>query len=355
MPAIYTRTGDKGSTGLFGGTRVLKQDSEVEAYGSVDEANSAIGSAKLLVNGDYRDILHHIQTRLFTLAAELASDDVGRAQLGGVISPSDVEDLEHVIDACLAETGPQDHFVIPGRDPASASLHQARTIVRRAERRVLTMAETHPVREDIIRYLNRLSDALYAIARVHECRADRTMIEQAVRDAVAAITGKHSDEVRISGAVDGDGGGDPDFRQDDKKVRMTGLDLMSAKLLAEAAEAKGTQMGVPIVFAAVDAGGNLILVHRMADSLLASIDIAINKAYTSAALKTATADLAQPARPTGPLYGIEESNGGRLILFGGGLPIFSNGAISGGIGVSGGTVDEDVTIVTYAYNQVLRS
>ena len=349
MPNIYTRKGDKGSTGLFGGTRVLKQDSAVEAYGSVDEANSAIGYAKLLVDGDYRDILHQIQMRLFTLAAELASDDRGRAQLGGMISSGDVEDLERIIDGCLAETGVQDHFVVPGRDPASASLHQARTVVRRAERRVLTMAETHPVREEIIRYLNRLSDALYAIARVHECRADRAMVEQVVRRAVATATGRHPDELRISGAVDGDGSRDPAFD------RGMELDLPSAKLLAEAAEAKGAEMGVPIVFAAVDAGGNLILVHRMADSLLASIDIAINKAYTSAALKTATADLAQSAGPTGPLYGIEESNGGRLILFGGGLPVFCHGVITGGIGVSGGSVDEDVTIVTYAFNQVMRS
>jgi len=329
MP-IYTRTGDEGSTGLFGGSRVPKQATAVEAYGTVDEANSAIGGAKLLVDSDFRELLHQIQTRLFILAAELASDEKGKARLGGTICHQDVEGLEHLIDSCLAQTGPTTHFVIPGRDPASAALHQARTVVRRAERRVLTMAETWPVRPEIVMYLNRLSDALYAIARVHEHRADTLLIETTVRQVLAKKCGE---------------AGTPD----------RWLDLACAKELAQAAEARATEMGVPIVFAAVDDGGNLILVHRMPDSLLASIDIAINKAYTSAALKMATADLTHSAAPGGPLYGIESSNQGRLILFGGGVPIFCHSLISGGIGVSGGTVDEDVAIVTYAYNHVLRS
>ena len=329
MPNIYTRTGDKGLTGLFGGTRVPKQAIAVEAYGTVDEANSSIGAAKLAVGGEYADVLHQIQGRLFVLAAELASDDKGKSRLGGTISQADVDGLESVIDSCLALTGPATHFVVPGRDPASASLHQARTIVRRAEREVLRMSEAQPVRTELVRYLNRLSDTLYAMARVCEERTDRQMIEDVVRTAVDKVMGSRSASLM--------------------------LDLCAAKALAEAAEAKASEMGVPIVFAAVDSGGNLILVHRMTDSLLASIDIAINKAYTSAALKAATANLADLARPDGPLYGIEASNQGRLILFGGGLPVFCQGWISGGIGVSGGTVEEDIIIVTHAFDRVVRS
>ncbi|MEN0070729.1 MAG: heme-binding protein, partial [Propionicimonas sp.] len=125
-------------------------------------------------------------------------------------------------------------------------------------------------------------------------------------------------------------------------------DLATLKAMSEAAEEKAAELGVPIVFAGVDAGGNLMLLHRMADSLLGSIDIAINKAFTSAAFKLPTAALADPSRPAGDLHGIQHTNDGRVVVFGGGLPIFIDGRIAGGIGVSGGTVDEDVQIVRHA-------
>jgi len=333
MPNIYTRTGDQGATGLFGGTRVPKQAARVEAYGTVDEANAAIGAAKLALTPDYRGILHHIQDRLFTLAAELASDERGAAILAGRIAQTDVEDLEHIIDGCLDLTGPATHFVIPGADPASAGLHQARTITRRAERAVLRLGETEPVRGEIIRYLNRLSDTLYAIARVFQDRATLEDIERIVRRAVAKAAGK--------------GPAMPD--------QESVFNLATAKALAVAAEAKAAELGVPIVFAAVDAGGNLILVHRMDDSLLVSIDVAINKAFTSAAIRLPTAALHDDVTPPGPLYGIDKSNGGRIIVFGGGLPVSAGGRHQGGIGVSGGTAEEDVIIVTYARDHVLGS
>jgi uncharacterized protein GlcG (DUF336 family) len=124
--------------------------------------------------------------------------------------------------------------------------------------------------------------------------------------------------------------------------------------MAEAAEAKAAEMGVPVVFAAVDAGGNLILLHRMPDSLLGSIDIATNKAYTSAAFKLPTSALRESSTPTGELHGIQNTNQGRVVVFGGGLPVFVDHAIAGGIGVSGGTVEEDVTIITHALSAVAR-
>ena len=137
MPNVYTRTGDKGLTGLFGGSRVPKLDPGVEAYGTVDEANAAIGQAKALATDEpIRNTLHGIQQRLFVLAAELASDAKGRAILDNTISATDVKELEDLIDMCRSVTGPQRNFVVPGRDVPSASLHEARTVARRAERRV---------------------------------------------------------------------------------------------------------------------------------------------------------------------------------------------------------------------------
>jgi len=332
MPNVYTRTGDKGLTGLYGGSRVPKQDPAVEAYGTVDEANAAIGEAKARATDDsVRATLHGIQQRLFVLAAELASDDHGREVLANTISGSDVAELESLIDMCLEVTGPQRAFVVPGRDLPSAALHQARTVTRRAERRVLTAAETRPVRAELVTYLNRLSDTLYALARLAEHQHDLTRVESVVRAAVARALGTASSAGPSA---------------------VAGYDLSALKSMAEAAEARAAELGVPIVFAGVDAGGNLMLLHRMADSLLGSIDIAVNKAFTSAAFKLPTAALAGPSQPTGDLHGIQHSNSGRVVVFGGGLPVFSGGRIAGGIGVSGGTVDQDVDIASHALSIV---
>jgi ATP:cob(I)alamin adenosyltransferase len=329
MPNVYTRTGDAGLTGLFGGSRVPKQDPGVEAYGTVDEANSSIGEAKAVaMDASVRATLHGIQQRLFVVAAELASDARGREILANTVGPADVKDLENLIDMCQVVTGPQREFVVPGRDVPSAALHRARTVVRRAERRVLTMSETIPVRPELITYLNRLSDTLYALARLTEHHHDLTMIEQVVRTAVTRALGAAS------------------------PGSMRGYDLATLKLMAEAAEAKAAGLGVPIVFAGVDAGGNLMLLHRMSESLLGSIDIAIGKAFTSAAFKLPTSALKDASTPSGELHGIQNSNDGRVVVFGGGLPVFIDGRIAGGIGVSGGTVDEDVRIVTHAISAV---
>ncbi|GAA2182791.1 two-domain cob(I)yrinic acid a,c-diamide adenosyltransferase PduO [Brooklawnia cerclae] len=337
MPNVYTRTGDKGTTGLFGGSRVSKQDVAVEAYGTVDEANSSIGEAKALSPDEAtREALHGIQQRLFMLAAELASDEKGREQLTGTITGADISSLETLIDRCLAETGPQRAFVIPGRDVPSAALHRARTVTRRAERRVLTMAETRPVRPEVVRYLNRLSDALYALARLAEHRHDLAGLEQLVREAVTRALGAQDD------------GPAPGYD-------IARYDLSVLKQMAEAAEAKAAELAVPVVFAGVDAGGHLVLLHRMADSLLGSLDLAMNKAYTAAAFKQPTADLKDPSTPSGELHGIQNSNNGRVVVFGGGLPVFVDGRIAGGIGVSGGTVEQDVRIVTHAFSTVRKA
>jgi len=336
MPAVYTRTGDKGATGLFGGSRVAKQSLRVEAYGTVDEANAAIGAAKAgLEHGDWRDRVHAVQQRLFVLGAELASDAAGAEILDNLISEDDVASLERLIDDCLAITGPQRAFVVPGRDAVSAPFHTARTIVRRAERRVLTLSESEAVRPELVRYLNRLSDAVYALARLTETWFELARIEQVVRDVVTRMV--PASEPGRWGAM----------TQATRPVEVT---LASCKRLAEAAEERALAMGVPIVFAAVDASGVPVLLHRMADSLLGSVDIAMNKAWSAAAFKQSTASLGRAAATALP--GLADGNQGRVVLFGGGEPVFAGGRLLGGLGVSGGTVEEDCEILNFAMNQV---
>lgn len=331
MSTVYTRTGDGGETGLFGGTRLPKWSALVEAYGTIDEANSAIGVAKAHSSDAWLvERLRGIQLRLFVVAAEVASDERGRAILAGTVQDSDVVDLERLIDECLAVTGPQHAFVVPGREPVSAALHVARTVTRRAERRLLALDPSSAPRPEIVQYLNRLSDALYALARVVEVRFDRSRIEDIVRSAVQNLTG--------SAAPVGP----------DRHDSLRALDLAAAMSLARAAEHAGARLGVPVVVAVVDDGGNLVVLHRMDGSLLGSLDLAVGKAFTAAAFRQSTAALGPQALDEGPLHGIQASNQGRVVLFGGGEPLVSAGRLVGGIGVSGGTVDEDVLIVTQA-------
>ena len=171
QPRVYTRTGDDGETGLFGGPRVPKDDPRLEAYGTVDELNSVIGVAAAIVDEDLRAQLQVIQSDLFDIGGELATPDLEeRVQKGQVVGPrvsdDDIARLERWIDALDEEIEPLVRFILPGGTLASGHLHVARTVCRRAERRLLTMSRTASVEPRLIRYLNRLSDLLFTMARV---------------------------------------------------------------------------------------------------------------------------------------------------------------------------------------------
>lgn len=164
---LYTKTGDSGDTGLFGGLRVAKDDVRVEAYGTVDELSAAIGVARAAgLVAEVDGVLEPIQADLFTLGAELAvapgkEDKLGMRPIDG----DDIARLEGAIDAADGALEPLKSFVLPGGSPGAAALHLARTVCRRAERRVIAARSTTPVRAEVVIYLNRLSDLLFALAR----------------------------------------------------------------------------------------------------------------------------------------------------------------------------------------------
>jgi len=165
LTRIYTRGGDAGTTSLGSGERVPKHDPRVAAYGTIDEANAAIGIARLSVGEELDAMLRRIQNDLFDLGADLCRpDDKGGKEALRVID-TQVERLEHEIDAMNAKLSPLTSFVLPGGSPAAAHLHLARTIVRRAEREITSLAEREAVNAAAIRYVNRLSDHLFVAAR----------------------------------------------------------------------------------------------------------------------------------------------------------------------------------------------
>jgi cob(I)alamin adenosyltransferase len=177
---IYTRTGDTGETGLFGGGRVAKDDVRVEAYGAVDELNAVIGAALVRVS-DARILerLRVVQADLFTLGAHLATPNAeGRAASHLPPLPeARVAEMERWIDECDEELPPLRAFILPGGRGGGAALHHARTVCRRAERRVVTLAAAQEVDAGVVVYLNRLSDVLFTFARLATLRAGDTDVK----------------------------------------------------------------------------------------------------------------------------------------------------------------------------------
>ena len=166
---IYTKTGDKGKTSLYDGTRVDKDSTRVEAYGTVDELNSALAVAKNYI--DDKDIfkaIEHIQRKLFNVAGELATSD--GASFPERVTEEDIKYLENIIDTYIEKMGSEQEFqfILPGSGKASAHLHLARTICRRAERRILKLTEEAEVSQTVMKYVNRLSDAIYSMGRYLE-------------------------------------------------------------------------------------------------------------------------------------------------------------------------------------------
>jgi cob(I)alamin adenosyltransferase len=166
LTRIYTRGGDGGETSLGDGARVAKSDLRVAAYGTVDEANAAIGLARLHAAIDADAMLGRIQNELFDLGADLATPEEGRKAEGALrIDAPQVERLEHEIDALNAELQPLTSFVLPGGSPCAAYLHLARTLVRRAERLVVELRARERINPEALKYLNRLSDHLFVLSR----------------------------------------------------------------------------------------------------------------------------------------------------------------------------------------------
>lgn len=172
MNKIYTKTGDKGTTGLANGERVLKNSERIESYGAVDELNSVIGvCAQQLENFSQKNNLHllqwcfAIQNDLFNLGSDLATPIESRWKEMNLVSKKEILQLEKMIDSCQSELTPLREFILPGGTLANAYLHLARTVCRRAERKVVHLSQTFEINKYSIQYLNRLSDLLFVMAR----------------------------------------------------------------------------------------------------------------------------------------------------------------------------------------------
>lgn len=174
---IYTKTGDKGETALFGGRRVPKSHLRVDAYGTVDELNSFVGWLRDSIESQHiRSILEQIQNRLFTVGAHLASDPAKHPPIPDLL-PADIEILEKEMDAADAALPPLKNFILPGGHTAVSVCHVCRTVCRRAERLAVALHESEPVEAIVLQYLNRLSDYFFMLSRqlAHDLGAEEVI------------------------------------------------------------------------------------------------------------------------------------------------------------------------------------
>lgn len=309
---VYTKTGDKGETSLLGGSRTSKSDLRVWAYGTCDSANSSLGFARSFIKDEeIRAIIFKIQKTIFEAGAELAS--LGTDKFVERIVKEDIDYLEGVIDK-LDEIIPKlNSFVVPGGTIESAALDVARTRVREAERYIVELCQSYKVSEVLLKYFNRLSDAVYTIARYEDYKNILMKVKENVKVVIS--------------------------------VKMNRI--LSEEIIKNCIE-KSKQIEVPMVIWVMDEHGNPVMFERMDGSLLASIEIAKGKAYSAVAFKLPTHELNELAK-NGELFGIENLE--KVITFGGGYPLKINSIIVGSVGVSGGTVAQDMEVASYAVNK----
>ena len=328
---FYTGQGDKGLTALTPASQVSKADERIAAVGSVEEIVSALGTVKTATPCPiFRGKLERIQKTLRTLSLGLRDPRSGKF----VFSTEEIAFLESDMDEMLTRVTPDAlKETLPGGNKQSAFLDVAHTTTRRAERDVIAMDRRYAVPPAFKQYLNRLSDYLLVAARYSDYLFEKSEA-QAPAPAVAPVAASNptATDAVVAEVLARLGG---------PKV----LDLEKAKAVITAVEARAKEQGKHAVIAVCNPEGNPIAVHVMDGAFLVSYEVAVKKAYTSVAVKMSTMELSALCQPGGTFYGLQALD--KVITFGGGIPLYHDGVIVGGLGVSGGTGEEDHDLALY--------
>ena len=341
---FYTGQGDRGLTALTPASQVSKADERVAAVGAVEEIVAALGVVKTVTECPvFRGKLERIQKTLRTLALGLRDPRSGKY----VFSAEEIGFLESDMDTMLAAV-PAESLTetLPGGNPQSAHLDLAHTVTRRAERDLVAMDRRYAAPAVFKQYLNRLSDYLLAAARYSDFLHGKAEAEKpsAPTAAPASIPAKAPAAVPVaasSAAITQDLVAEVLARLGGPKV----LDLDRAKRLIEAVENRAREQGKRAVIAVCNPEGNPVAVHVMDGAFLVSYEVAVKKAYTAVAVKMSTMELSALCQPGGTFYGLQALD--KVITFGGGIPLYHDGVIVGGLGVSGGTGEEDHDLALY--------
>lgn len=321
--SIYTKSGDGGMASTMNRRSIPKNAPVFALLGDLDELGSALGVARGKLPPDTREIVKALQQDLIAFSGEIAGGE-------RFATAKRVASMEESIDMMMGAAGQFEGFVLPGGSPGGAALDLARAVARRAERELVACKQTGGVSREAMMYLNRLSDLLYALARFTDGRDGEAPETPALTEtptvppaAPAVIT---PTEAMPGGSF---------------------LDIslwLCRQVVAHAAKT----MNLPVVAACCDGGGNDVTLLRADGAYIASVDVARNKAYTSVSLQMPTEDLEELCKPGGQLYGLQHTNGGRIVIFGGGFPLYRGGALIGGFGVSGGSAEQDTNLARWA-------
>ncbi|NLJ90702.1 MAG: cob(I)yrinic acid a,c-diamide adenosyltransferase [Clostridiales bacterium] len=346
--SIYSKKGDYGQTSLLDTKQVSKSDDRINLVGTIDELTSHLGIVKAShPKREIRERITRIQQDLYLIMASVA-DQYNRQYK---LSEEKVSQLEVEIDHMQTLYPKITKFILPGDNTLSAQIDVARTVARRAERVMALVAKKHNIDGNARKFINRLSDYLFVVARYTDfLLSGGTMEGSKALDTTNSQLTKEADDKGEQGMQASDKTSKDDIINEVINrigVNKNKICLSSAKKLIERVEEYARSKGLNAVIAVCNPQGNPVAVHVMDDAFIASFDIALNKAYTSVAVKMSTEKLAKLAVPGETFYGIDKSNDGKIIIIGGGVPLEVDGQIIGGLGVSGGTAKEDSDIANY--------
>ena len=346
--SIYTANGDKGTTNLVHTKNVSKSDDRIQLVGTIDELSSHLGLIKTMMS-EAEDIrfIENIQRTLNAVCSgvadpfnrEFRTEDDRTGQLEEEISR--LEGLFHC---------PKEENILPGSSRLSAELDIARAVARRAERDLAAVSVKFGADNGAKKYMNRLSDYLYVMARYMETTEQSVQKKEEITpfggkeaEPVAAVQTPMTDEAVIQEIL--------------KRMGIQGrITLDGAKRLIDKIEQEAKRRGKNAVIAVCGPDGNPVAVHVMDGAFLVSFDVATKKAYTAVAVRMSTKELAVLAQPGGTFFGVDKMDNGKIVIFGGGVPLKVGDTIIGGLGISGGTGEEDHSLEEYGLsilNEVL--
>ncbi|MDO4518705.1 MAG: cob(I)yrinic acid a,c-diamide adenosyltransferase [Eubacteriales bacterium] len=364
---IYTKGGDKGTTSLVHTKNVSKSDDRINLVGTIDELTSHIGLVKTMLS-DAKTIrmLETIQETLITVMAGVA-DSYNRKYH---IEEDKTEMLEAEIDRIESLFQRPKKFILPGKTRLSAEMDITRTVSRRAERALALVSVKFGADNGAKKFMNRLADYLYILARYEDAKAadNEENSENAISESKDSIghsenaIPKKNVQMEVSETEEtkiGTSGGTEAVENLQninesvieavlKRLGMQAkISLSQAKRLIDRIEKEAERRGKKAVIAVCGPDGNPVAVHVMDGAFLVSFDVAVKKAYTSVAVKMSTMELSKIAQPGETFYGVDKLDGGKIVIFGGGIPIKIGDTIIGGLGVSGGTGEEDHSLAEF--------
>lgn len=352
--SIYTKRGDRGITDMAHTSNISKSDDRIRLLGTIDELNSHIDLVRsMLSQAEVISLLENIQNNLDLIAAGVSNPYDRNSR----ISEKETAFLETETDRMEALCAQPVSEKLTGKNRLAAEIEITRAVARRAERCLAQVSVKFGADNESKKFLNRLSDYLYILARYTENESGSVYAEQ-TGDRVQTLSAENTGSEAVSTVEQPDNTADAVQKAADineaviqEVLKRMGIQsritLNTAKKLIEKLEQEALRRGQHAVIAVCNPEGNPVAVHVMDGAFIVSFDVAMKKAYTAVAVKMSTMELSKLAQPGETFYGVDKLDGGKIVIFGGGIPLKSGDTIIGGLGISGGTGKEDHSLAEY--------